>query len=171
MQKKSDRTCKNVVIAFLHVDYSHFLLQLRDFKPSIPYPGYWGGFGGEVEPLETPESAVMRELKEGLEYVPDTIYPFRGYSLNEEECDSVDQTGVWLQIYYGRLAVPTYELSLSEGLDFGLFSRSEIFSGKLYSSRLKDYFPVPRLLISYFKDFYCFVDQLPKNMRQSGSIV
>jgi 8-oxo-dGTP diphosphatase len=162
MKKELDSVCKKVVIIFLHVDYACFLLQLRDFKSSIPYPGHWGGFGGEVEPSETPESAGLRELQEELDYVPDAIHRFRDYSLDAEESDSVDRVGVGLRIFYGCLSVPVDRLSLSEGLDFGLFSREEILKGELYSSRLKEFFPVPKLLVSFFEDFFCFADQLPK---------
>jgi 8-oxo-dGTP pyrophosphatase MutT (NUDIX family) len=155
---------RQTVIVFLHVDYEQFLLQLRDFKPSIPYPGHWGGFGGEVEPFETPESAGLRELKEELSYAPDSIHYFRNYSLNAEESGSVDQAGILLHIFYGELSVPVSQLSLNEGLDFGLFSRSEIFKGQFYSSRLKDCFPAPRLLIRFFEDFYCFADELQRGL-------
>jgi 8-oxo-dGTP diphosphatase len=161
----SNELRRETVIVFLHVQYEQFLLQLRDFKPSIPYPGHWGGFGGGVEASETPESAGLRELQEELEYVPDTIHRFRDYSLNAEESDSVGQAGILLHIFYGKISVPVSQLSLSEGLDFGLFSRSEIFNGKLYSTRLNNYFPVPRLLISFFEDFYCFADELQSEIR------
>ena len=165
MKPGSNEVRRETVTVFLHVDYEQFLLQLRDFKPSIPYPGHWGGFGGEVEPSETAESAGLRELKEELDYVPSSIYHFRNYSLNAEESDSVGQAGILLHIFYGNLSLPVSQLSLSEGLDFGLFSRSEIFKGKLYSSRLKDCFPVPKLLISFFEDFYCFAGELQNEIR------
>ncbi len=42
------------------------LLQLRDNKPSIPYPAYWGLPGGLVEENEVPLQALKRELKEEL---------------------------------------------------------------------------------------------------------
>ncbi len=63
------------------------LLQLRDDKPAIPYPDCWGTFGGQVEPGETPDEAIRREILEELEYeVSHTEYfgnfPFDGYDIH-----------------------------------------------------------------------------------------
>ena len=55
------------VMTLLHVDYAKCLLQLRDFKSSIPFPGVWGGFGGELKKGESPKLAGCRELKEELD--------------------------------------------------------------------------------------------------------
>jgi 8-oxo-dGTP pyrophosphatase MutT (NUDIX family) len=43
-----------------------YLLQLRDDKPEIWYPGHWGCFGGASEPGEDPAEALCRELWEEL---------------------------------------------------------------------------------------------------------
>ncbi|WP_149825443.1 NUDIX hydrolase [Streptomyces tailanensis] len=49
------------------------LLQLRDEKPDICWPGYWSLPGGGSEPGETPMDTVLRELKEETGITPDTI--------------------------------------------------------------------------------------------------
>ena len=54
-----NRYPKEAVIILLHVDYTKFLLQLRDFKPSIPFPGVWGGFGGQIEKGESPNVEML----------------------------------------------------------------------------------------------------------------
>ena len=41
-------------------------MQLRDQKPGIFYPGHWGCFGGALDPGETPETGLRRELREEL---------------------------------------------------------------------------------------------------------
>jgi len=40
------------------------LIYLRDDKPNIPFPNHWDFFGGHVEAAETPEQALVREVKE-----------------------------------------------------------------------------------------------------------
>jgi 8-oxo-dGTP pyrophosphatase MutT (NUDIX family) len=53
--------------AIIRVEGDAYLLQLRDSKPEIWYPGRWGLFGGGVEPGEDPVEALKRELFEELE--------------------------------------------------------------------------------------------------------
>ncbi len=42
------------------------LLQHRDDRPDIVWPGAWAIFGGHVEPGEEPEAAARREIDEEL---------------------------------------------------------------------------------------------------------
>jgi len=63
------------------------LLQLRDDKSNLPYPGCWGTFGGQIEEGETPEEAIRREIKEELNYElrnPEYLgnFPFDGYDIH-----------------------------------------------------------------------------------------
>ena len=53
-----------------------YLLQHRDPLPGIFFPGWWGLFGGALEPGESPETALRRELQEELRLSPSTIGPF-----------------------------------------------------------------------------------------------
>ena len=62
------------------------LLQLRDNKSTIQYPNSWGTFGGQIEDGETPEQAIIREIKEEIDYnltSPEYFdnYPFDGYNI------------------------------------------------------------------------------------------
>ena len=56
----------NAVVAIIVVDETSYLMQLRDQKPNIFYPGHWGLFGGAIEANEDPTVALKRELEEEL---------------------------------------------------------------------------------------------------------
>jgi len=133
---------KEVVIVFLHYSYSSYLLQLRDFEPSIDCPGQWGTFGGRVEKNETIDSAVYRELLEELHYVPTSIRKIRTYTTDNLACHS----------FCCDLKVPLSNLVLLEGIDMGVFTKEEIFSERLYSQKYKKHFPLSHILIEYFND-------------------
>ena len=57
---------RNVSVLLLYKN-SKFLLQHRS-DDSSRLPGYWGFFGGGIDECESPEQAVVREIKEELEY-------------------------------------------------------------------------------------------------------
>jgi 8-oxo-dGTP pyrophosphatase MutT (NUDIX family) len=56
--------------ALLVTEDDRYLLQLRDAHPGMTHPGYWGFFGGNIEPGELPEVALRRELIEELRFEP-----------------------------------------------------------------------------------------------------
>lgn len=125
---------KEVASAIIHCDHNLFLLQLRDFKSNITYPGHWSSFGGKIENGEVPIQALCRELDEELRFVPVKLWPFGTFELPEENA-----------LVYGFIAVltvPLDELVLSEGEEFGLFSSEEIRRGYLYSKKWDQCFPV-----------------------------
>src|SRR3974377_2054812 len=61
----------------------HYLMQLRDQKPGIFYPRHLGLFGGAIDPGESPEISLRRELEEelrlrvsGLRYFTEFAFDF-----------------------------------------------------------------------------------------------
>lgn len=50
----------------LTLEDGRYLMQLRDNKPEIFFPGHWSCFGGAIEPGETEEQAIRREIAEEL---------------------------------------------------------------------------------------------------------
>ncbi|EKQ68854.1 ADP-ribose pyrophosphatase [Leptolyngbyaceae cyanobacterium JSC-12] len=114
-----------VALAILCQD-GKFLMQLRDDYPHILYPGHWGFFGGHLEPGETPEQGVKRELVEEIGYCPPTLIPYH------LQADSQ----VIRHVYYGNLEVDLSKLVLTEGMDLDLLTPEDIQRGDRYSTRI-----------------------------------
>ena len=57
---------KQIAMVLLFDRHNRLLIYLRDDKPEIPFPNQWDFFGGHVEEGETPEEALVREVKEEL---------------------------------------------------------------------------------------------------------
>lgn len=71
----------HVVGAIIHNDNGQILCALRSEKMSLP--GYWEFPGGKVESNESPETALIREIKEELhcdikvgQFIEDTTYTY-----------------------------------------------------------------------------------------------
>lgn len=111
------------------------LLQLRDVKPKIAFPGCWGFFGGSIDVGETPEATARRELLEELNYSPEVLMRL--------STDRLSTLGNLVShSYYCPLNLSPGKLVLRESLDLGLFSLGQVRSKELYSNRLKRSFPV-----------------------------
>ncbi len=131
-----------VAIAILYRD-NKFLMQLRDNIPTIIYPGCWGFFGGHIEPGETPEVAVQRELQEEIGYVPPVLTKWGCFT-----------TAVSVRhIYHGHLPVGLEDLVLGEGWDMGLLSPADIQRGDYYSERAQQVRPLGAPHRQFLLDF------------------
>lgn len=124
--------CIQVAIAILYQD-NQFLLQLRDDKPQIRYPGQWAFFGGHLEPDEYPEVGLMRELLEEIGYCPPCARHFRSYG---------EKTEILRHVFSAPLEVEITTLELNEGMDLGLCSIEAIQRGYLYSQRIGKIRPI-----------------------------
>ena len=123
------------VVVMLPYSEDKVLMQLRDLKPHIDYPGYWGFLSGSIEPDETPEQAARRELLEEIGYHPLVIH-----KLNKIEVTDMDN--LISHIYYCSLTLKVDEIVLTEGLDVDLFALEEILGKHLYSKRVGSRFSV-----------------------------
>ncbi len=67
------------VTAILLNDDGNVLLQLRDNKPNLSFPGAWTLLAGSAEAGEEPLAAMRRELEEEIEYAPEKLHFFTMY--------------------------------------------------------------------------------------------
>lgn len=122
----TDTSRPAAAIAILYQD-NQFLLQLRDDFPNILYPGHWAFFGGHVEPGESPEIAVQRELEEEIGYAPPQIRHFRSYLTDVQ---------IIRHVFYAPLIIELEKLQLNEGQDLGLSTIEEVHQGYRFSARV-----------------------------------
>lgn len=54
--------------ALIIESHGRILLQQRDFKDNIPFPGYWCLPGGHKEKIESPIETLVREIHEELNF-------------------------------------------------------------------------------------------------------
>lgn len=134
----------HVAIAVLYRD-NRFLMQLRDNIPTIVYPAHWGLFGGHIEPGETPEFAVERELLEEIGYQLPSATLFGVY---EDE-------KVVRHVFHAPLKVELKNLVLMEGWDMELLSPEDIARGDRYSENAKQVRPLgathQRILLDFIE--------------------
>ena len=124
MSASPSPTPVEVALAMLERD-GLWLLQLRDDIAGIVAPGCWGLFGGHLDPGETPEQALRRELREEISYEAGPLSPW--YSSATD--------GRVRHVFRGPLTVPLERLQLLEGQDLALVSTEELASGQVLSPR------------------------------------
>ena len=132
-----------VAIAILYQG-EQFLMQLRDDIPGIYYPGQWGFFGGHIEPGETPDVAVKRELLEEIGYRSEAVTLFARLESSE----------VIRHVFYAPLTVCVDTLELHEGWDLGLLSITDIERGDRYSARANQVRPLGQPHQKILLDFW-----------------
>lgn len=99
-----------------------FLLQHRD-DDCENLPGYWGFFGGSVEPGESVEQALRRESQEELSHTPEA------YSLFA----TVERRHATLHLFVERCEDKSH-LRLGEGQGWGWYALEEMKGLKMRES-------------------------------------
>lgn len=120
-----------VALALLERE-GRWLLQLRDDVPHIIAPGCWALFGGHLDPGETPEQALRRELREEIAW---EVGPLAF-------CVRHDRPERSLHYFHAALTVPLEALQLLEGQDMALVTLAELESGRVWSPRLGEKRPL-----------------------------
>jgi 8-oxo-dGTP diphosphatase len=110
-----------IAAIILENDKGELLLALRDNKSWIPFPNHWDLIGGHVEEGETPEEALIREVKEELDI------DLREYAFwRKYECLTGDAYENIKYIYTGKINIPIEEVTLLEGQRPQYYTRDEI---------------------------------------------
>ena len=120
-----------VALAMLHRN-GRWLMQLRDEIPTIVAPGCWGLFGGPLDPGETPEQALRRELLEEISWQPPALELVMVHRIHRRTA----------HLFRSELSVPLEQLQLLEGEDLGLVSPEELLSGSIWSTKLAAHRPL-----------------------------
>ena len=131
---------KEIAAIILENDEGKFLLYLRDNKPDIPFPDHWDLIGGHIEEGETPEEALVREVKEELDLDLKEYTFYRKY-----ECLTGDSYENIKYIYYGKINLPIEKVTLLEGVRPQYFSKEEIPNVK-FANILK------KIVLDYISD-------------------
>lgn len=117
------------------------LLHLRDDRPEVVHPGCWAGFGGALEPGETPLEGVRREMLEetGIA-VTDPVHL--------GDVRDLEGTGRLVALFYVVGGVDPAEVELTEGVEVRLFEPDEVPALKMtpFVQRSISSLLLPRLL-------------------------
>jgi 8-oxo-dGTP pyrophosphatase MutT (NUDIX family) len=123
------------VVVILPIIDQRILMQLRDQKESIVFPGQWGFFGGSIDADESPLVAAKRELLEELQLSPPELLPLGP--------DEIEDLGNLLSYAYCfKLKTNLSDVQQLEGTDMRLSTVEEIRSGRIFSERLNSWYPV-----------------------------
>jgi 8-oxo-dGTP pyrophosphatase MutT (NUDIX family) len=102
----------DAVGAILLLEDGRYLLQQRDDIPGIFFPGHWGCFGGGVDPGETAEQALARELAEetaiDVSRLPVRTFTRHDYDLSFAGCGRIYR--IFFEVRVDRTALAGFKM-------------------------------------------------------------
>ena len=128
---------KAIAMVLLFDRRNRLLIYLRDDKADIPFPNHWDLFGGHVEAGETPEEALVREVKEEVGVELANWQFFRTYV-----CTEKDAYPNIKYIYWAKTKKHPEDLTLYEGqrlMSVDMDERSRIPFANILGAILEDF--------------------------------
>lgn len=112
-------TGPEIAIGLIEDVHGRVMLQLRDDSDKVTLGGFWGMFGGHVEPGESLVSAVAREIEEetGLQFGNEAYQPF---------VRMISDQGHRHFIFKLRSAITPSQIRVGEGAGFACFEQHQL---------------------------------------------
>ncbi len=119
---------RDAAAALIILPGERYLMQKRDDKPEIFYPGHWCCFGGAIELGEPPVETLRRELLEELELEMPVATKFATWRFEVPG----NQVAFWRSFFEVRITHEAYEgLTLHEGAGMRAFLAEELLCNEL----------------------------------------
>lgn len=110
--------------ALIVTEAGEYLLQHRDDRPDIYFPGHWGLFGGAVNPAEGAETAMRRELEEELGFRTTAIRYFTRFTTDLSGLGQPDIDRLVFELRVPQDAISGFRLA--EGKAMRLFRAADL---------------------------------------------
>ena len=110
--------------AIIYDSKGKLLLQKRDLKKSIYFPGLWGVFGGACEKNESPSETIVREIYEELQISIAPPKLFITMEINSVDLGSEQRKRHFYEIYFSEEM--KCNIALQEGAGYDFFNPKQL---------------------------------------------
>jgi 8-oxo-dGTP pyrophosphatase MutT (NUDIX family) len=121
----------DAAVALIMDEAGRYLMQLRDPTPTIFFPDHWGCFGGALEPGESDEAALRRELEEelGLGLPNEPLTRFTNFTFDFSSIGSGTIHRAFFEVRVSASILPSLELR--EGREVRFFPGPELLAARV----------------------------------------